>query len=526
MLSQIVQKVAARYKRTIEDEVPESVPRIHIDEVASQVNVFYEKLRNVVDYKEEHLIRRRFIDRVLHRRLFLGKGDRSAESVVKEIVRAGHLPNDTIPETKIQEIARIIHNYELIASLAPKAKRRSNQKEFSEWLFTMTASTIEENLFPPYKEDALVDLMFLTMQQHLVVRGKDLSDEQKSLQLFVAVRRALLKEDEEQLQYQLLKSSYPNWGDMSEEECAAAASTIKTTRKKIRGIVDDALGTHFLRTTMRYSMVFHLIGDLMERAGSYDDFVAMVSDAGRMEQEMREAYDKRFHIIRKRLNRIGFLSVLSFFLSKILIVLAIEIPIEQQLTHSFSLANTIVNILFPPLLMLVIALAIKMPKAGNFHLVFEAAEHAIFEEEQVSYVVEIPKRRGFLGELMLNLFYLATFVVVFWLASKLLLPLSFTTANIIVLLLFVSVVAAAGVRMHNRARELSLDKRRTNVISFLFDLVSMPFVTVGKWIIDGLAKFNPIVVLINLLIELPFQLFVEFVENFNSFLRNKKEEIT
>ena len=176
--------------------------------------------------------------------------------------------------------------------------------------------------------------------------------------------------------------------------------------------------------------------------------------------------------------------------------------------------------------MLIIALSIKMPKAGNFHLVFEASQQALFEEENTSYVIEIPKKRGFLGEALLNLFYLATFVVVFYLASKLLIPLSFTTANIIVLLLFVSVVAAAGVRMHNRAKELSLDKPHTNIISFLFDLFSMPFVSVGKWIIDGLAKFNPIVVLINLLIELPFQLFVEFVENFNRFLRNKKEEIT
>ncbi|KKT92319.1 MAG: hypothetical protein UW92_C0003G0036 [Candidatus Jorgensenbacteria bacterium GW2011_GWA2_45_13] len=526
MLSHIVQEVVTRYKRTADEETPESIPRIHIDEVASQVSVFYEKLRNVVDYKEEHLIRRRFIDRVLHRRLFLNKGDKSAESIVKEIIRAGYLPNDAIPETKIAEVALIIRNYEYFEEHVPMSKNRANQKEFSEWLFIMTASAIEENLFPPRKENALVDIMFLIMKEHLVIRGEEPSDEKKDLQLFVAVRRALLKADEDQLHYQLLKSTYPKWGHMTDEECEVVAGTLRVTRKKMKSIINDPLGIHFLRTTTRYSMVFHLIGDLIDRAGSFEDFSTMISDIDRMESEMREAYDNRFRVIRKRLNRIGFLSVLSFFLSKILIVLAIEIPIEQQLTHSFSLENTVVNILFPPLLMLIIALSIKMPKAGNFHLVFEASQQALFEEENTSYVIEIPKKRGFLGEALLNLFYLATFVVVFYLASKLLIPLSFTTANIIVLLLFVSVVAAAGVRMHNRAKELSLDKPHTNIISFLFDLFSMPFVSVGKWIIDGLAKFNPIVVLINLLIELPFQLFVEFVENFNRFLRNKKEEIT
>lgn len=527
MLSHIAKEAVVRYKHPADEKAaPESVPRIHVDEAASQVAVFYEKLRNVVDYSEEHLIRRRFIDRVLHRRLLLGEGGASAESIVKEIIRAGHLPNDTVPETKVEEIARIIHNYECLAEHTPKPKRRSSQKEFSEWLFTMTASAVEENLFPPRREDALVDLMFFTLKRHLVVRGKELPDERKNLQLFIAVRRALLKADEDQLYYQLLKSIYPNWGRMTDEECKTTAATIRTTRKKIKGIINDPLGIHFLRTATRYSMVFHLIGDLMDRAQDAGDFEALVGDANRMEREMREAYDRRFHATRRRLNRIGLLSVLSFFLSKILIVLAIEIPVEQRLTHSFSPVNTAVNVLFPPLLMLVIALSIKMPKSGNFHLVFEAVEYALFEGEEVSYVVEIPKKRGFLAETLLSLFYLATFVAVFWVASKLLIPLDFNVANIIILLLFVSVVAAAGVRMRNRAREFNFEKPRANVVSFLFDLFTMPFVSVGKWIIDGLAKFNPVVVLINLLIELPFQLFVEFLENFNGFLRNKKEEIT
>lgn len=524
MLSHIVQEVVARYKREEGGEAPpESVPRIHIDEVASQVAVFYEKVRNVVDYKEEHLLRRRFIDRVIRRRLFLSANGNVAESIVKEIIRAGYLPNDAVPETKIAEVGEIVRNNKAIAEHLPKGAR---QKEAHEWLFTMTASAIEENLFPPRKEDALSSLMFLSLKEHLVVRGKEVPEETSRIELFIAVLKTLMKADEEQIHYALLKFMYPNWARMTEDEAVAFAGELRAVKKKIQSLIDDPLAPYFYKLCNHYAIVFHLVGDLMDRAVNYDDFAAMAGDPVRLEEAVRDAYDDRFRAMRKRLNRLGFLSVLSFFLSKILVVLAIEIPIERGLTHDFSAVNTAVNILFPPFLMLLIAFAIKMPKRRNFDLVFEAIDGVLFGAAERPYIVEVPKRRGLAADIAVNVFYVAVFVFVFYFCSKLLLPLGFNVANIVVLLLFVSVVAAAGVRIHNRARELDLEKPRTNFFTFIFDLFSMPFIAVGKWIIAGLAKFNPIVVLINLLIELPFQLFVEFLENFNGFLKSKREEIT
>ena len=40
---------------------------IHVDEVASKVAAFYEKLRGIIDWKEEHLMRRAAIIRKLKR---------------------------------------------------------------------------------------------------------------------------------------------------------------------------------------------------------------------------------------------------------------------------------------------------------------------------------------------------------------------------------------------------------------------------------------------------------------------------
>jgi len=527
MISEIVTNGVIYYKKAVEKrDLPEDIPRIHTDEVASQVAAFYEKARNVIDYKEEHLIRRGFIDRVLHRRLLLRQdGGGIGEVLIKEIIRAGYLPNDKIPESTIDEIQKIIDMHVALTRFIPSQDKKK-YKDRLDWLFSITASSIEEKLFPSYREDMLVNIMFRTLKARLVVRGGSISEDDITAQLFAAIYRTLLKADEEQLQYQLLKFLYPDWESMRIEECPRVGVYIPVIRRNIRKVLTHPLKKSFTKLCTRYAIVFNILGDVIDRSKDYETFEKTISDPTLFEKETREVYDIRFVVAKKKLKRIGFLSVLSFFLSKILIVLLIEVPIETHLTGAFSVVNTIINILVPPLLMFLIVLSIKMPRPVNFHLISDQIHSAVFPvEDGYKYVLSIPKKKKIITEIISNLFYLFTVIAVFYLFYELLTPLHFNVANVVVFIFFVSLVAAAGVRIHNRANEMNLEKKKTNVLTFIFDLLSMPFVTVGRWVIDGLARFNPIVIFINLLIELPFQMFIEFLENFNGFVRQKKEDM-
>src|SRR3989338_2193188 len=94
--------------------MPESgiIPAIHVDEVASKIAKFYEQIRNVVDYREEHLLRKNSIFRALQRSILLDNHDSSriAESLTKEIIRSGHLPNNAIPESAITRVSQLVAN--------------------------------------------------------------------------------------------------------------------------------------------------------------------------------------------------------------------------------------------------------------------------------------------------------------------------------------------------------------------------------------------------------------------------------
>ena len=117
-LSEPTKKLIAQYKLAKQKNLPkEGVSTIHVDEIASVVASFYEKIRIVIDWKEEHLMRRAMIIRKLKRRFLewqmsnFSAETQIAEHLVLELIRGGHFPNDSIPESKIAEVQKILDKY-------------------------------------------------------------------------------------------------------------------------------------------------------------------------------------------------------------------------------------------------------------------------------------------------------------------------------------------------------------------------------------------------------------------------------
>ncbi|MEK7193293.1 MAG: hypothetical protein AAB652_00720 [Patescibacteria group bacterium] len=524
MLSQIIKEEILAYIRSDAVRATEDTSRIHVDEIASRLAAFYERVRNIVDYREEHLLRKRFIHRVLRRRMVLNFEGSVAESIIKEIIRAGHLQNNSVSEAKIVEIENILKNHDTLLAHLPKSSGKERDR-VAAWLFGITAHTIEENLFPPRRDTMLANIMYRTVKEKLTVRGTVLKEEAVDVQLFIAIQRALLKTDEEQLHYRLLKFMYPQWDTMGSEECKVIAKDLPALKKNIERLSKSSLAPYFFKLVNRYNTVFYVIGDLVDQLGGHKELEQLAEEPAQFEEEVRLVYDRRYKREKGRFNRLAFLSVLSFFISKITIALAIEIPVETYITRGFSWASTAVNIAFPPLLMLLIVASIRMPGERNFALVLREARNTVAGDAERKYVIDIPKKKGYLMRFVARSLYLATFLVVLYLLARLLFMFQFNTMNILVFVFFVSMVAATGVKIHNRAKELSLEAERVTTASFLLDLIALPFIRIGRWIIAGLAKFNPLAVLINILIEVPFQVVVEFLENFRGFIKSKKDEI-
>ncbi len=520
MVSKAVQDFVLKYAKYVEVcklEEDVAAGKLHVDEIASKLAEFYERVRGIVDYHEAHVLHKSIIERILRRRLFFKHFNKEfSEPLIKELIRAGNLPNDSVPEHKVAAVQVIINNLiYLLNEGASKDKQR--KEELSDWLTRMFVSKIEEELFPAPAKLFLAEMMYRTIREHLTLKNAGPEGNNIDAPLFLAAERALFRLDKDQLRYALLKFTYPHWGNMDEAELREAAAGLNGLKNGIEALLNHPYGEELFKLCGREKIVFQLIGDMVfNNMPLAQDFDA----------QLKTVYEKRYQHVATQLKKLAIFSVISFFVSKMLVAFAVEIPIDTSLYHHISLITMAFNIVFPPLLMFAIVMFIRLPSTENFKVVAEEVRRVVSAESEKSYVVTIPPKRKLAITALIYLVYTALMFVVPYYLVRLLLYLEFSIASIVIFFFFTSMVIATGVKIKNRTKEMSLLKENVNVFAFLGDIIAAPFVAAGKFVIDGLARFNILVIALNLLIEAPLQFFVEFLENFRAFIKSKKEEVT
>ena len=69
-----------------------------------------------------------------------------------------------------------------------------------------------------------------------------------------------------------------------------------------------------------------------------------------------------------------------------------------------------------------------------------------------------------------------------------------------------------------------MDKKE-NPLVFLINLFTLPFLRVGHWMSEKFSKINVFVFILDFIIEAPFKIFLEVIEDWIAFLKEKREEI-
>jgi hypothetical protein len=291
-LSQPLRELLREYLSYLDRKAAEAAaPTIQVDEVASQIAVFYEKIRNLIDYRENHLLRKHAIDRAFRRRVFLKdlSGEDIAEPLIREVIRSGRLGNDTVPETKIQEVSEFIQGP---IALLGELSGRAGAEELSEWLTGITVAAIEDILAPPATDELLAAGMFQALSEGLTIRGADIREKDCRTLLFIAVEKSLLKVDAEQLECRLLTFLYPDWKRRG-ENVLETLSELERTKIMVSAYIRHPLLPYFLKFCNRKAFVFRLLGDLVFGGKDFENFEAEVKEAydTRMEREKKTALE-------------------------------------------------------------------------------------------------------------------------------------------------------------------------------------------------------------------------------------------
>jgi len=535
-LSQSTKDLISKYEiwqRSLKPK--EGALTLHVDEVASRVAAFYEQIRTIIDWKEEHLMRRAAIIRKLKRRfLDLELSDFSAQNVaeplVLELIRGGYFPNDKIEESKIADIQRIIEKYVFILKNNPAHKNGKAGLQFYTKLLEIAACEIEETLAPSIKEMAMIDFMFFHMQERIKVNDAIyqkslLKKEDSDIQIYIAVQKALFKLDEPIISYNILRYKYSYWDKPSEEELLKLSQNINKISRDIDFALSHPLQRKFYSICERYDTPYLLLGDIL-----YSDTTGRtlreIQQPNLLEEFVKNAYFTRLKDLKVRIKRAAVYSVASIFITKILSLIILEFILAKVFTEKFDIIILIANILIPTALMIFLVGTVRLPHKKNVNLAIMETMKIIYQrDKQDIYEVKITRRKGLVTRVVLTFIYLvgatASFGFIYWAFIYFGFPVVSTIINIV----FIALILFAGKAIQRRARELTIEQEREGFLEFISDILLLPIAELGRWMSNTWKQYNAIAAFFSALIDMPFSAFVEFLERWRYFIKERKEDI-
>ena len=222
--------------------------------------------------------------------------ENAAESLVLELIRGGHFPNDKIEESKIGDVQKIIDKYVFIMKNNPESKQGG--LNFYNWLIELAACEIEETLAPAIKEMALIDYMFRAMKQKIKVSDKIfesnlLKKEDVDIQIYIAVCLALFKLDKPIISYNLIKYIYSGWQKADQETIAQISQNAFKIWHRIEAELANPMGNKFYAICEKYDTPYLLIGDILA-INNAAETAKEITDPSVLEGLIKETYSKSF----------------------------------------------------------------------------------------------------------------------------------------------------------------------------------------------------------------------------------------
>ncbi|PIR12856.1 hypothetical protein COV49_04045 [Candidatus Falkowbacteria bacterium CG11_big_fil_rev_8_21_14_0_20_39_10] len=531
-----------------EEKYSGDTPKIKVSSIISKMAFYYEKIRNSVDYKEEYLLRKNAIERILKRQIVIegvirvSKSDEIAKMLLIELIRAGYLPNDEIPEKKIDEIGQIMEKYiklknYSLARISPGAKFMSGdvisanddlreRAGFMNWIIALAASEIEENLGLDKEKQVAVSNMYDTLSQIIKLPADLPYDKDLEIQIYLGIHRNYLKFDKSMLEFIVFKYYNVNWKKPKDEEIAQIAANLTALMAAIDRQMNHALAKQLNKIILKYSVFFSILSEVVENdpTGVYSN---IKNDPKAFPRQIKNVCAKKYKEKKSKLWRAAVRSIIYIFLTKSIFAFILEVPAIKWFGEEVNLTALAINVTFPALLLFVIVFLTRVPTEDNTEKIAEGIEEIIFEGKapQESFVLKKPIKRSGLTNLVFGLIYAFTFFLSFGTVVWALDRIGFNWVSTIIFLFFLALVSFFSIRIRKGIKELAVIEPKENIFSFLIDFFYVPIVSVGKWLSEKFSQINLFVFILDFIIEAPFKIFVEIAEDWTKYVRERKEEI-
>jgi len=506
---------------------PDELSKIAVSQAVSFFALVYEKLRNAVEYREDHLMRRAAIERILNRRLMLNpEGKHEAEQILRELLWARYFANGSLGGKDLEEIQIIIDRYLALKRKIITGRPLDTQQFLSEFITDLMTCEIEERLSPETAHRYSNYMFFIYQVLRKKVKIEGLSADQKDAYFLAALEKSFRKSDQPYQRYHLFITFYKPIHTYTEKELDVFAAKAPAIFKKIDETVENKYVESLVRFTRKQLPPFLILFSIIKEKAA--DAEKILSDKIALWKSVDETCREKYQQLNSRVRTLAIRSFIYVFLTKMVFALILEVPVSQWLYGEVNMRSIGINTLFPPILMLLIVSVFKIPGEENtkniFNRIIDVIDANVSFETSISYMPKKAPERKPILIFGFTIFYSLTFIVTLTLIYEGLLLLSFNMISIAIFIFFVCLVTFFSYRVKQIVNEFRLAEKE-GVLTPIVDFFFMPILSLGKFFSGGLARLNFMIFILDFLIEAPFKLIFEVVEEWITFVRKRKEEI-
>lgn len=503
--------------------------KVKVGSSLSGLAFYYERFRNSIDYREDQTQLRNSIERI-SKRLLWENPSRAintqvlAESLVKELIWAKYLKNDAIPRGNLTKISYVYEKYLALLSSIPISRHKIDHSiTWRDWVFGMCAGEIEEVLLPVLtRYDVLAESVTNWFFARYNWNDPGLSPSMKKVYVWAAAYRSLVKTDLQGVRYHLLKRFLPSWISVGKEDIEEEKLDLMAYAKMIEKCLYSDTHARLYRFLQKHTPAFLVLADIAEE----EDGEAVLTDNQSLVNRIREICNKKYDEIGGRVATGITRSIIYIFVTKVIFAILLEVPYEIWVLHGIRYLPIAINITLPPFMMLLIGLMIKKPGPGNTRKIIEKINDFVYGTggEKVNFSLIKRKQAGIAAQTF-GAFYGVFFMVIFGLITWGLYKLHFSIVSAGIFYMFLSLVLLFGFRVRHSASELNVSSDEEGFWPNLLSTISLPFLNLGSFLSKGLSKLNVLVVVLDFLIEAPLKNILALLEDWNIFMKEKKEEI-
>ena len=488
---------------------------INVSAATRRIAFAYERFRNTLEPDEADILRRKAIVRILERRLEENRPYKvCAEQILQELIRANYIP--PVTTAAVPPVALYLEKIQYI--------RRHLDANLAEWFLKLAAVSIDRMFFPGSFQESQVSLMYQDVFSRIEWVDNLVDPKDQPTQTYMACHRTLFESDDHEIAYHYFIHYFPEWHapSVTDQSLNRIVQDLPEFRRKLMESLHHPARERLTRLFRPVAVPYRIIGDILRQTGEES-----LADSEKLAASVIAAMDQRSQKLRASMGKRAWHSIVFLFFTKTLLALLLEVPYELLAVSTVHWLALGVNVAFHPLLLIFLTLSVRLPGQDNTAKVVEQVHKIVTGiGELPTIIIRKPRRYGAATWTVFALFYIVLFLVIFWSLFTLLGLMQFSLVAMFMFVIFLGLVSFLAMRIRRSVNQIRLIPAKEGALGIMFTFLSLPILEFGRWLAQNIQQLNVFLFFMDRILEAPFKILIDIIEEWFDFVRDRQEEIT